>query len=78
MTNALTPFSAAVSETMEKIQEYIEREQERLGLSGEEPEVVDSYEDDYNDELSEEQIASLLSEKPKKKRFLDNYDEEDF
>ena len=63
---------------VEKIQEYIEREQERLGLSGEEPEVVDSYEDDYNDELSEEQIASLLSEKPNTKRFLGNYDEEDF
>ena len=65
---------------VEKIQEYIEREQKRLGYLEEEPEVVDSYEDDYpdNNALSDEQIASLLNDKSNKKRFLANYDDEDF
>ena len=65
---------------IEKIQEYIKREQERLAPLEEEPEVVDSYEEDYaeGNELSDEQIAGLLSDKPKKKRYLGNYDDEDF
>jgi len=65
---------------IEKIQEYIEREQERLASLEAEPEVLDSYEDEYPDvnELSDDQIASLLGEKPKKKAFLGDYDDEDY
>ena len=65
---------------IEKIQEYIKREQERLASSNEAPEVVDSYEEEYSgsNELSEEQIAGLLGDKSNKKRFLANYDDEDF
>jgi len=38
------------------------------------------YEDEFPDvnELSDDQIASLLGEKPKKKAFLGDYDDEDY
>lgn len=65
---------------IEKIQEYIKREQDRLSPQDEEIDVVDSYDNEYGDvnELSDEQIAGLLDDKPKKKAFLGNYDDEDF
>ncbi len=63
---------------VEKIQNYIKREKERLASFESEPEVIDSYDDEYNsNELSDEQIAGLLGDKPKKKGFLGNYDDEE-
>lgn len=63
-----------------KIGEYIEREKERLSAFEEASEVIDSFdEDDYTEEgLSDEQLAGLLSDKPKKKALLGDYDDEDF
>ena len=62
----------------EKIQNYLEREKERLStLSSEEAEVVTTFTDD-EDELSDEQLQSLVGDTSRKKRFLDAYDDEDY
>lgn len=62
-----------------KIKEYVKREEERLAAANETSEVIDTFdEEDSGEELSDEQIASLLADKPKKKALLGDYDDEDF
>ena len=89
--NVVKYYRCALGETLElndmdelaieKIRKYVERENERLASLDTESDVVDSYYDgeyvDSND-LSDEQIAGLLGDKPKKKGFLGNYDDEEF
>lgn len=87
--NLLKYYRCSFGETLElndmdelaakKIQEYIKREKERMALSQvSESEVIDSFVDEDNDGLSDEQLQSLVGDKSKKKAFLGNYDDEDF
>ena len=65
---------------VEKIQEYINRERARLTEMDDAPGVVDSYEEEFYDsnELSDEQIAGLLGDKPPKKSFLGDYVDDEY
>ena len=61
---------------IKKIQQYIEREQERLHVDETDSEVLDDYKDEYIDEneLTDDEIAALLADKAKRAAFVDDED----
>ncbi len=63
----------------EKIQNYLKQEKERLAsLESDKIEVIPTFTDDEEENgLSMEQLQSLVGDRPSKKGFLGNYDDED-